>query len=585
MLLTQVTGAEFNRAIVNNSDTLYAGRFVGEHLQQKGQYDHYLPILFKAKSPTNILFKSYNKSDYTFHSRVILEHPDRISRYLDKWMINNSRGAYVNIFFLGVVVALLLYFGMLSFFSPRKDFIIYAIYLACVFIHYMLSTDTNMRLDIFFPNEPINNILINDFTLNIMYAVYIYFAYSFLEVNQHDKLVKKFLFFQIGLHIILALFISYFLISTRAISYTRNHIYDLYFIAFFVSVISMILIYFRIPGKVKYFVIVGSLFLSIASLLEVLNDTHIYRWFEFTQGEHRFLSFNVTQVGIFLELICFSLGIGYKHNRAFQEKESAQQAYITQLQKNQELQDKYTDELQQEVQIQAKELIKEREIGLKRQYDNRIMQLESDMLLSQMNPHFIFNSLNSIKYFALSKTLEETADYITDFSKLMRMILQNSRSKFITLEKEIEFLNLYLRIESRRHDRAFEYSVISSKDINLLIDQIPAMLIQPMVENAIVHGLLQKPTPGRVDVFFNKDSGHIIIDVVDDGIGRKAAALKRNKNKLYKQSSLGTAITKERLDLLNDLNDINASLEIVDLYDGNGLSVGTHAQIKIPYMT
>jgi sensor histidine kinase YesM len=228
---------------------------------------------------------------------------------------------------------------------------------------------------------------------------------------------------------------------------------------------------------------------------------------------------------------------------------------------------------------------KEREIGLKRQYDNRIMQLESDMLLSQMNPHFIFNSLNSIKYFALSKTLEETADYITDFSKLMRMILQNSRSKFITLEKEIEFLNLYLRIESRRHDRAFEYSVISSKDINLLIDQIPAMLIQPMVENAIVHGLLQKPTPGRVDVFFNKDSGHIIIDVVDDGIGRKAAALKRNKNKLYKQSSLGTAITKERLDLLNDLNDINASLEIVDLYDGNGLSVGTHAQIKIPYMT
>ncbi|NJO90167.1 MAG: histidine kinase [Chloroflexia bacterium] len=150
-------------------------------------------------------------------------------------------------------------------------------------------------------------------------------------------------------------------------------------------------------------------------------------------------------------------------------------------------------------------------------------------LRAQMNPHFIFNSLNSINNFILKNESEQASEFLTKFSRLVRQVLQNSRNKLVSLEDEFSALKLYIELEQVRFDNKFQYEIICDNYLDTNLVLIPPLLIQPYVENAIWHGLMHKETNGSITVKVYQEEEKLFFIIADDGIGRKKAAEYKSK--------------------------------------------------------
>lgn len=197
-----------------------------------------------------------------------------------------------------------------------------------------------------------------------------------------------------------------------------------------------------------------------------------------------------------------------------------------------------------------------------------------------MNPHFIFNSLNSIRYYILKEDSEKASDYITAFSKLLRMILQHSREKTIKLEDELDALRLYVEFERTRFENKFDYSLKVAEDVDVANIPIQPLLIQPFVENSIWHGLLHKDGTGHLAVRVNMEGKFLCVIVEDDGIGRgKSREYNSAKSSTYK--SMGMQITKDRLRMMAKVQNSDAGYEIVDMVNADGSPAGTKVILKI----
>jgi sensor histidine kinase YesM len=219
---------------------------------------------------------------------------------------------------------------------------------------------------------------------------------------------------------------------------------------------------------------------------------------------------------------------------------------------------------------------------LKTEFNKQLAQAETKALRAQMNPHFIFNCLNSINSYIVEQKHEIASEQLIRFSKLIRLVLDNSRSETITVAKELETLKLYVLLESARYDNKFIciYSVDENVDINSIM--IPPMLLQPYVENAIWHGLMQKEEQGTVAIEIKKqDEDFLKISISDDGIGRKKAAELKSKSATHK--SHGLKVTSQRIEMMNKLNSTGAHVNIIDLYDESGHPTGTKVELIIPF--
>jgi ligand-binding sensor domain-containing protein len=202
-------------------------------------------------------------------------------------------------------------------------------------------------------------------------------------------------------------------------------------------------------------------------------------------------------------------------------------------------------------------------------------------LRSQMNPHFMFNSLNSIQNYIVNNKDDRAILYLNKFAKLMRMILNNSEKSLVTLREELDAMRLYIELEQMRFQNTFQYEINVGEEIDPDFEQIPTMLIQPYVENAILHGLNPKGERGLLKLEIRLAGGVMICSIMDNGIGReKSAEMKRNSAKEHK--SMGMDITKQRLQILNSVNNSNLSVRISDLRDEKGLPAGTKVDIFIP---
>ncbi|AWO00621.1 hypothetical protein DLD77_02350 [Chitinophaga alhagiae] len=215
------------------------------------------------------------------------------------------------------------------------------------------------------------------------------------------------------------------------------------------------------------------------------------------------------------------------------------------------------------------------------QANRQTLQLELRSLRAQMNPHFIFNSLSSIHRYIWSNNQEEASDYLTKFSKLMRMILDNSQHTFIPLNRELESLKLYLDLEALRCNYMFDYSITVSENINEEEVLIPPMIIQPYVENAIWHGLVHRKEKGMLDIAVLLRGKVLEVTVTDNGIGRKMAMeIKEKKGRMH--NSMGMKVTEGRIALIRKINNTkDANVEIHDLQD-NGEATGTKVKIVLP---
>ena len=224
--------------------------------------------------------------------------------------------------------------------------------------------------------------------------------------------------------------------------------------------------------------------------------------------------------------------------------------------------------------------VKQREKKMLEQ--NRFLILEQKLLRSQMNPHFIFNSLSSIQSFIFENNPVVAGSYLSRFANLIRSILYNSREEYISLEKEIQTLRNYLDLQQLRFNNNFDYELYTDPDIELETIKIPPMLAQPFIENAIEHGLKDLDRRGQLKVSFTFHDGFIRIMIEDNGIGiEEAMRLKSETQKEHK--SLATIITKERIEILNKgRKNRKYSMLIADQSTTENTKVGTRIELLIP---
>ena len=212
---------------------------------------------------------------------------------------------------------------------------------------------------------------------------------------------------------------------------------------------------------------------------------------------------------------------------------------------------------------------------------HEILSYRQHALSKQMNPHFIFNSLNSIQRFILNNDKLSSSKYLSKFANLMRIILAMSQKESISINDEINALELYLELESLRFEGKFDFHFIIDPNIDINDFHIPPFLVQPSVENAIWHGLMNKKGKGNLLINFYMEDGVIACIIEDDGIGRKKAQeIKSQETKSHK--SLSTSITKTRLELLNYFYDKKIDIIYYDLNDDNGNATGTKVKITFP---
>ena len=217
------------------------------------------------------------------------------------------------------------------------------------------------------------------------------------------------------------------------------------------------------------------------------------------------------------------------------------------------------------------------------QQEKQILTLEQDMLRSQMNPHFIFNSLNSIKLYFINNEKENAVYYLNKFSKLIRKILVASSEKEISLEDELDTMKLYMNIENIRFSNEIDFKINVDDAINTANTKVPSLMLQPFLENALWHGLSSKKENDKkitLNVFKTLDD-FVTISIEDNGIGREQSQ-KINKDKLLKRKSVGIAITKARLANFSKSFTNDYKIDIEDLYDVNRIATGTKVIVNIP---
>jgi len=234
--------------------------------------------------------------------------------------------------------------------------------------------------------------------------------------------------------------------------------------------------------------------------------------------------------------------------------------------------------LNQKFRLQLEQSEKERQMAELKQKGT---ELEMQALRAQMNPHFIFNSLNSINWYIQQNNKAKASEYLTKFSKLVRLILQNSKSSLIPLESELESLALYLDLEGMRFDYHFLYKISVPPDMDISILKVPPLIIQPYVENAIWHGLLHQDKKGQLDIEVTEKEDQLFFKITDNGIGRNQAAVLGSKS-ATKHKSMGMQITGERIAQVHQVGTKESSVKIYDLLLMDGSAGGTEVIIKIP---
>ncbi|GAA0533164.1 histidine kinase [Chitinophaga japonensis] len=295
--------------------------------------------------------------------------------------------------------------------------------------------------------------------------------------------------------------------------------------------------------------------------------------------------------GVLLQAMFFLAGLSYRNKLAHLERTKTQEMLIKQLNKNKELQRKLNEQLEELVKEQTSEILRrkqeleeQRQIQLDIEYDKKLTEIELKAIRAQINPHFIFNCLNSIQLFVMQRDYEYAQKYLSDFSYLIRKTLDFSRRNFISLTDEITYLNTYLGLEKMRFENKMEYDIRVDPTINTTELEVPAMLLQPYVENAVKYGMTNPDQPiGRLTIHFRQLAGDMLECVIEDnGIGINRSKELRTLPKHHQSS--GMEISSNRAELLNKMYNTGIHIEIIDKSVRNFTESGTIVRILIPQL-
>ncbi|NJN34160.1 MAG: histidine kinase [Saprospiraceae bacterium] len=229
--------------------------------------------------------------------------------------------------------------------------------------------------------------------------------------------------------------------------------------------------------------------------------------------------------------------------------------------------------------------VRESRLRAKAAFERKILTTELAALRAQMNPHFLFNTMNSINAVVLRKESDNASRFLTDFAHLMRQILDSSSQEFIALEKEVEILRGYLKMEQLRFDNRFTFEINIDDGLDVWDTQVPSLFFQPFIENAILHGLNHKIDGlGVLKIDFSIENAHYFTcTIADNGVGRKRSAEINAERREKSHDSKGMNITNNRVEILNANRVEKINIAVVDLKNTEGVGIGTSVVIRLPF--
>lgn len=479
------------------------------------------------------------------------------------------------IFTFGALFLLTIYHFVLFFQQKDKIYLLYSGYTFFVILSQLRHLEEGFIYHLIVPIKDIVSFPV--VSTEIYYGIYVLLALKFLNIKTHfpkwHKYIIKALKLIMGYCFIV--FVLYLLNGSDLLIMNGYFVFTL-----LMSVLGIICYvpFFRVKSPLKYYIIAGSFFLFFFSVLSLF----IYLK-QIEKGLSIEPSYSILYVGFLLENTLFSLGLGHKQKLILDDRNRSQQLLIDQLKENENLQLKVQNQLEENVKAMEIKAEAERLKGLQTQYDKELAELKLLALRSQMNPHFIFNSLNSIKRYIIENDKEKAVYYMNKFAKLIRRILASTMEKESKLSDEFETMELYVNIENLRFNNEIDFSIKSDPDINLAAINIPSLLLQPFLENAIWHGLSPKKKDMKLEVVLSKSNGSVVqIEILDNGIGlRNSRSIKERK--VHKNDSVGIILSKERLEHFSQKYQGKGQIKIMDLEEINDSLSGAKVVIDLPY--
>ncbi len=421
-------------------------------------------------------------------------------------------------FFAGL--CFIMWFSTLSFFIllRNREYLYYSIYIIVTFIY--LAGNKFGIYDLFLGNSYLKHNLSQSFLI-LANLSYVLFVMSYLRTKRDypgiHKVCKILVVLNIATLVLIGVFYSVDTVSIVKYSYEFTCA---------IALIAIIYLFLTSKNLLGRIIALASFAYSMGPLLRIYfvePEDGLY-----LDGTYFLI------LGVSLEMVIFVFGLNYKFHL----------------------------ELRENFQLQQEAFVS-----------------KTKALRAQINPHFIFNSLSSIKHLVLKKENQNAVKYLSKFGRLSRNILESSIETNATLSEEIKMLEDYLELESLRFDNAFSYTIKVDDTLNTDVAELPSMILQPFVENAIVHGLLPKESADKkLTINFILGGNELVCEVEDNGVGRKQAQQRKHIYQKDKKSR-GLEITKLRLESIVNNRDY---LQIIDKVDNNNVPLGTKVVVKIP---
>lgn len=475
-------------------------------------------------------------------------------------------------FFWQLMVTALFILSMISliigFNSREKSFFFYGVYTFFLLFYFIIASPYNF--------EWLDQLYATSFKALRWYAQIVYnCAYFIFFLYFLDLKIHLYKFYKFIIKVVGVLFTSGTLVFGYAMFTKDAPLFADFYIYIFVPIIFCFAVYtlfksVALPGKLKYFFILGGgtfiVFAMMALFLPILG----LRFFNIQP-------YALFHIGIYFEQFVFALGLAYKIKQI-------NAALIEKSLENQQIKEKQNRFLEKKLKEKESEILaisakaeEERISRLKSKFENEIHHLHLVSLQSQMNPHFIFNALNSIKVFLIENDKEQAIYYLNKFSKLIRIILESTKVESITLEEELSILKLYVNIENIRFEDKINLQIKNPEKINLKNTLVPPMILQPFIENSIWHGLMLRDGEKQIELKLSETQNGVVLKIYDNGIGRQKSQQNVGR-KLFKKQSVGLKINQERLNHFNQKRNLNYSFQIHDLKDEKGQAKGTEIE-------
>jgi len=498
---------------------------------------------------------------------------DETIQILENSHYNGIAWGIICILFYLSIYHLIIYFK-----AKDRFFLFYSIYALVNAVNILKYTKNVFFEDIINANFT----FFNHLHFPLQFASYIFFALFVLEILQFKS--RHPVFYKNIYKYVKILSLVFLIIVIGRYAFDGYKIlrgFYFYFfspLSFIITIYSIFLI-LKIEDRVKHYILLGMVIISFASLgvavLTVGNGIEAINKYYY-----------IFYISLLIENLLFTYALSIKQREVIVDKINLQKKYLDQLKENEIIKTRQNKQLaeelikkENEIKLISAKAEEERVAKLKSEFNNEIQYLHLAALQSQMNPHFIFNALNSIKVFLIENNKEKAVYFLNKFSKLIRKILESSRIESHSLEEELEIITLYMSIENIRFDEEIQYTI--KKDTSVFISKIkvPPLLLQPFVENAIWHGLMLSPIEKKIEIKVYEENGTIKLSLIDNGIGRNASRELKQK-KSFKKESVGLKMTGERISFFNQKNNLNYSYKFIDLIDENGKATGTEVQFR-----